>query len=27
VDSEVVREITGTTARANMEPEEAVETE
>jgi hypothetical protein len=27
VDSELVREITGTTARANMEPEEAVETE
>lgn len=27
VDSELVREITGTTARANMEPEEGVETE
>jgi hypothetical protein len=27
VDSELVREITGTTARANLEPEEAVETE
>jgi hypothetical protein len=27
VDSQVVREITGTTARANLEPEEGVETE
>jgi hypothetical protein len=27
VDSELVREITGTTARANLEPEEAVEAE